>query len=120
MQNNNIERHGVTKRWSDAVVYGGIAYFVEVPDDPQADAKAQFAQVLEQVDRRLHQIGSDRTCLLQVVIYLPNPDMLDTFNELWDAWIPRGHAPSRACIHAALAAKDYCVELVITAAIPTN
>jgi enamine deaminase RidA (YjgF/YER057c/UK114 family) len=116
MQERNIERHGITKRWSDAVVYGGVAYFVEVPDDPKGNAKEQFSQVLEQVDRRLMQLGSDRSRLLQVVIYLPDPEDLSLFNELWDAWVPQGHAPSRACIHAALAAKEYRVELVITAA----
>jgi enamine deaminase RidA (YjgF/YER057c/UK114 family) len=120
MQDSNIERHGITQRWSDAVVYGGVAYFVEVPDDPQGEAESQFAQVLEQVDQRLRQLGSDRTRLLQVVIYLPKPEDLGLFNELWDAWIPKGHAPSRACIHAALASKDYRVELVITAAVGTH
>ena len=29
-----IVRYGTTKRWSDAVVVGGMAYFVEVPDTP--------------------------------------------------------------------------------------
>ncbi len=114
---SDIIRHGVTRRWSDAVVYGGVAYFVEVPDDPSQDARGQFQQVQAQVVSRLQMVGSDPTRLLQVVIYLPEPSDLPLFNELWEAWLPPGHAPSRACIHAKLAAPLYRVELVITAAV---
>ncbi len=112
-----ITRYGVTQRWSDAVVHAGVAYFVEVPDDPTLDARGQFTQVLEQVKRRLSEIGSDTTRILQTTIYLPDPNDFGLFNELWDAWIPEGHAPSRACIHANLAATGYLVELVVVAAI---
>jgi len=111
-----ISRHGVTRRWSDIVVFGGMAYFVEVPDDPNLPPPDQFRQVLRQVDDRLAAVCSDRTKLLQVLIYLPEPGDLQEFNAIWDAWVPEGHAPSRACVHAKLAAAGYRVELVITAA----
>jgi len=116
-EKEKIVRHGVTRRWSDAVVFGGVAYFVEVPDDETLPPGDQFKQVLEQVDARLAMLGSDRERLLQVMVYLPQPSNLQMFNELWDAWVPQGHAPSRACIHAQLASTGYQIELVITAAI---
>ena len=37
-------------------------------------------------------------------------------NEIWDAWIPDGVAPARACIEARLAAPDLLVEIGIVAA----
>jgi len=114
---SDVKRYGITRRWSDAVVFGSVAYFVEVPDDPQLSAEDQFHQVLSQVDTRLALVGSDRTLLLQVMIYLPDPIDLLLFNQIWDAWVPEGHAPSRACVHASLAAPGYRVELVITAAL---
>jgi enamine deaminase RidA (YjgF/YER057c/UK114 family) len=114
---SEIQRYGVTTRWSDAVVHRGVAYFVEVPDDPTADAAGQVAQVLRQIDARLEQIGSSRERLLQVLIYLPNLADLAEFNLQWDAWVPSGHAPSRACVQATLAAPGYRVELVVTAAV---
>lgn len=114
---SEIVRHGVTRRWSDAVVHQGVAYFVEVPNDRTLAAAAQFHQVLEQVDARLQQLGAERTRLLQVLIYLPDPGDLAAFNAIWDAWVPEGHAPSRACVHVPLAAPGYRVELVITAAV---
>jgi enamine deaminase RidA (YjgF/YER057c/UK114 family) len=115
---SEIQRLGVQKRWSDVVLHRGTAYFVEVADDPSVDAEAQIRQVLKQVESRLASFGSDMTKLLQVIVYLPQPEDLAIFNQLWDAWLPEGHAPSRACIHAALAAKEYRVELVVTAAVP--
>lgn len=117
MTQSDIKRYGVTPRWSDAVVHQAVAYFVEVPDDASQDSDEQFHQVLKQVDERLKQVGSDRDRLLQVMIYLPDPADLDRFNRIWDQWIPSGSAPSRACVHTALAAPGYRVELVITAAL---
>jgi enamine deaminase RidA (YjgF/YER057c/UK114 family) len=37
-------------------------------------------------------------------------------NEIWDAWVPEGHAPGRACIEARLASPDLLVEVGIIAA----
>ena len=112
----DISRFGTTARWSDLVIHSGVAYFVEVPENPELDPRAQFEQLFRQVDERLALAKSSRQRLLQVLIYLPYPEDLPMFNELWDAWIPRGHAPSRACIHTQLAAPGYRAELIITAA----
>lgn len=111
-----IARYGVTPRWSDLVIHRGIAYFVEVPDDPDQPAKEQFEQLLRQVDVRLAMARSSKEHLLQVLIYLPFPEDLSLFNEIWEQWLTPGTAPSRACIHTPLAAPGYRAELVITAA----
>lgn len=111
-----IQRIGVTRRWSDAVVHNGTAYFVEVADDPSADVRGQVAQILAQIDGRLSAVGSDRTRLLQVLIYLADLKDGPILNEQWDAWVPEGHAPARACVQAGLA-PGYFVEMVITAAV---
>lgn len=112
-----IFRQGVTKRWSDIVIHQNVAYFVEVPDDPTQDAKGQILQVFRQIEARLTSVGSNLENLLQVIIYLPNAVDLPLFNELWEEWVPAGHAPSRACVHVQLASPAYRVELVLTAAI---
>ncbi len=117
---NDICRVGVTKRWSDVVVFGGLAYFVEVPDDANGSPNQQFEQIFRQMDARLTEIGSNRQRLIQVLVYLPYAEDLPIFNELWDAWVPMGHAPSRACTHPPLASSGYRVELVITAAIASS
>jgi enamine deaminase RidA (YjgF/YER057c/UK114 family) len=111
-----IHRFGVTQRWSDAVVYNGLAHFVEVADDPSQDVRGQVAQILMQIDARLALIGSDRTRLLQVTIYLADLKDAKALNELWDDWVPAGHAPARACVQCGLS-PGYRVEMVIMAAV---
>ena len=113
---SEIIRIGVTRRWSDVVIHNGTAHFVEVADDPQQDTHGQVAQILAQAESRLLSIGSDKTQMLQVLIYLSNLSHAPILNELWDVWIPAGQAPSRACVQAGLAA-GYQVEMVFTAAI---
>ena len=112
----DIQRFRVTRRWSDAVVHRGTAYLVEVADDMAQDVCGQITQVLRQIDERLKLVGSDRTRMLQVLIYLPNLADAAVLNPLWDDWVPDGHAPARACVQAALGHPDCKVEMVITAA----
>jgi enamine deaminase RidA (YjgF/YER057c/UK114 family) len=90
-----IRRIGVTRRWSDAVLHGTTGYFVEVADDPSQPIQGQVTQILDQIDSRLRLIGSDRTRLLMVQIFLTDLNNGPVLNELWDAWVPEGHAPAR-------------------------
>lgn len=112
---SEIQRIGVTRRWSDAVLHGNTAYFVEVADDPSQPIQGQVGQILNQIDARLELVGSHRTRLLMVQIFLTDLKNGPLLNELWDAWVPDGHAPARACVQAGLAS-GYLVEMVITAA----
>lgn len=110
-----IVRLGTSPRWSDVVIYQGVARWVEVAEDQSQDARGQIAQVLAQIDATLLQIGSDRTRLLEITIFLADLADAPRLNELWDAWVPRGHPPVRACVQAGLAAGCH-VEMLITAA----
>jgi len=112
---SEIRRIGVTQRWSDIVVHNGTAHFVEVADEPQQNVRGQVAQILTQIDGRLATIGSNRTRLLQVLIYLADLSDGPILNELWDSWVPQGNAPARACVQAGLS-PGYRVEMVVTAA----
>jgi enamine deaminase RidA (YjgF/YER057c/UK114 family) len=114
---NSIRRIGSSPRWSDIVIYRGVARWVEVAEDASQDARGQIAQVLLQVDQTLEQLGSGRTQLLEIVIYLA--DLADgaVLNELWDQWVPRDHAPIRACVQAGLSG-SLRVEMIVSAAVP--
>lgn len=113
---SSIERHGVTRRWSDLVVHNSAAHFVEIADDPSQDVRGQVRQILDQIDSRLALAGSDRKRLLNVLIYVTDLQNTPILNELWDDWVPEGHAPVRACVQVVLG-KGYLVEMVITAAV---
>lgn len=113
---NTIQRFGSSSLWSDVVVHQNVAYWVEVAEDRKLDARGQIEQVLAQIDVTLAQLGSARTDLLQVLIYLADLVDAPTLNEVWRAWVPPGHAPIRACVQAGLSS-GYRVEMVITAAV---
>jgi enamine deaminase RidA (YjgF/YER057c/UK114 family) len=112
---SDIVRLGNSPRWSDVVIFAGVARWVEVAEDASGDARGQISQVLAQIDATLAQLGADKTRLLEVLIFLADLDDAATLNELWDAWVPRGGAPIRACIQARLA-PGCRVEMLITAA----
>ncbi|WP_370260906.1 RidA family protein [Limnobacter sp.] len=112
-----IQRHGTTKRYSDSTCYNGVVYLVEVPSIEQGDIVAQATDLLANVDARLAEAGSNKSQLLQVQIFLTDMADYDGFNTVWEAWLPEGSAPSRACVQVkGLARPGWRVELVITAA----
>lgn len=113
---SEILRIGESARWSDVVIYRGEARWVEVADDASADVRSQITQVLTQINATLERIGSSRTGLLQVLIFLADLKDSSILNELWDAWVPAGHLPIRACVQAQLAPRCF-VEMVISAAV---
>jgi enamine deaminase RidA (YjgF/YER057c/UK114 family) len=113
----SIRRINPGKRWSDITVYNGIAHFVEVPDtDLTADITGQVQQILAQAATSLGKIGSDKTRILSVTIYLTDFANLPGLNNVWDNWFEEGTAPSRACVQAQLANPAYLVEMAFVAA----
>ena len=113
---SDIVRIGSSPRWSDIVIHAGVARWVEVTDDRSGDARSQISQVLAQIDTALAQIGSDRSRLLEVLIFLANLSDAPILNEPWDGWVRPDNAPVRACVQTGLAA-GYCVEMIVMAAV---
>lgn len=111
-----IRRLGSSARYADVVIHAGVARWVEVAEDTTLDTPGQAAQVLAQVDATLADIESDRTRLLEVLVFLADRSEAAAFDDRWDAWVPEGHAPVRAMVQAGLA-PGYRVELVVTAAL---
>ena len=110
-----IQRIGESSRWSDVVIHRGVAQWVEVANDLALDAPGQISQVLSQIDGTLEQLGCSRDRLLQILIFLSDLEYVPALNTLWDAWVPQGHAPVRACVQAGLG-EGCLVEMVIMAA----
>ena len=113
----NITRSHTNARMSQAVVHGNTVYLAgQVAADPAADVQEQTRSVLERIDALLIESGSGRDHLLSAVIVLRDIDNhFALMNEIWDAWVPEGHAPARACIEAHLARPGYLVEICIIA-----
>ena len=113
----SITRHHTGQRMSQVVVHGDTIYLAgQVAADPAADVQEQTRQVLQKVDDLLAEAGSDKTRILSAQVWLASIGHFAQMNEIWDAWVPQGHAPARACIEARLATPDLLVEIGIIAA----
>lgn len=100
---------------SKAVEYHGFIFTAGVvARDPDGDVAAQTRDVLAQIDDLLEQHGTDKTRLLQAQIWLKHIGDRAALNEIWQAWLPEGLAPARACIQAELADPRLLVEIMVT------
>lgn len=64
----------------------------------------------------LARAGTDKTKLLTAQIWLRDINDWSNMNEVWDAWIAPGNAPTRATVEAKLASPDLLVEIMVQAA----
>ncbi len=113
----SITRHHTGQRMSQIVIHGDTIYLAgQVAADPAADVREQTRQVLQKINDLLAEAGSDKTQILSAQVWLASIGHFAQMNEIWDAWVPQGHAPARACIEARLATPDLLVEIGIIAA----
>ncbi len=114
-----IERFGVGKRGSLAVVHQGTGYFACTPQAPyngSLSAAEQTRQLLAKAEGRLVEIGSSKERLIFCAIILANMDDYATMNEVWDDWVADIAPPARACVEARLASPDLKVEMIMISA----
>ena len=113
----DIVRIETNQRMSRAVKAAGLVFIGgQTSADHAPDVKVQTARVLEKIDGFLEKAGIDRTRLVSAQVWLA--DISRDFagmNEVWDAWVPQGCAPTRATVQAKLAAQELLVEIAVVA-----
>lgn len=110
-----IDRLDTNDRMSKIVKHNGVAYLCgQVGNGPTV--AEQTRDCLARIDALLGKAGSSREHMLQAVIWLADMSDFEEMNAVWDSWVPRGHAPARACGEAKLARSDLKVEIIVTAA----
>ncbi|MEM7349123.1 MAG: RidA family protein [Chloroflexota bacterium] len=113
-----ITRMETKQRMSQIVVHNGTVYLAgQVAKSADGDLQEQTRTTLEKIDALLKQAGSSRENILSAIVYLRDIKDFAAMNEVWDAWVPEGHAPARACVEARLAAPSLLVEISIVAAV---
>jgi len=118
VENNGITRFHVGARLSESAVFNGVVYLAGmVPEAGDTDIEGQTRDVLNQIEQRLREAGSDKSRLLRVQIYLSDIDDIQAMNTVWDAWVTPGNTPPRATVEARLANPNYKIEVVATAAV---
>ena len=111
-----IERRHTNQRMSQIVIHGNTLYLAGQVGEAQHDVAGQTRDALARVDALLKEAGSSREHLLQATIWLADMADFATMNAVWDAWVPTGHAPARACGEAKLADPRLLVEVIVQAA----
>jgi enamine deaminase RidA (YjgF/YER057c/UK114 family) len=112
-----IERFHKGARMSQAVVHGGTVYIAgKVARNAKGSLEEQTQDVLDQIDALLKEVGSNKSKLLAVNVYLPAIADFDAMNVIYDAWVDRDNPPVRACVEARLADSDLKIEITAIAA----
>jgi enamine deaminase RidA (YjgF/YER057c/UK114 family) len=114
-----IERMQTGQRMSKIVRHNGVVYLCGQVGAGETVTE-QTQDCLARVDALLEEAGSDRSHILQAIIWLADMADFAEMNAVWDAWVPEGHAPARACGEARLARDALKVEIIVTAAVKLN
>ena len=112
----SIKRLHTNSRMSQAVVHNDTVYLAGQVGEPGQNVTEQTKTVLAQIDSLLAETGTDKSKILQAIIWLSDMKHFAEINAVWDAWVSPGNCPARAAGEAKLATPDYDVEIIIVAA----
>ena len=97
--------------------FNGMIWAVATDQNNAPNMYSQTTASLAEIDRVLAELGSDKTRLLNVTVYVVKIQLKDEMERAWLEWIgddPQ-HWPQRACVEAPLY-KCTLVEFVVIAA----
>lgn len=107
---------------SSIAVIGETAYMTVIPNlplDPTSSAADQARQIFAAIEARLATIGSDKSKIAHITIWLSHVLHFEEVTAVWNAWVDPEHPPVRACAQVGLANKDLKVEMIVVAHAPT-
>ena len=112
-----ITRLHTNARMSQVVTHGDVVYLAGQVGQSGDSVKAQTRTALERLETLLMEAGSSPQHMLQATIWLADMADFNEMNEVWDAWVPKECAPTRACGEAKLADPGLLVEVIVVAAV---
>jgi enamine deaminase RidA (YjgF/YER057c/UK114 family) len=115
-----IKRAHTNQRMSQIVIHNDTVYLAgqTAQRAPGDSVTAQTQDILNRIDELLAEAGTDKTKALSATIWLNTMDDFAEMNAVWDAWVPEGAAPARACVESPkLARPEFTVEIGIIAAV---
>jgi enamine deaminase RidA (YjgF/YER057c/UK114 family) len=114
-----VTRVGAGARMSQVVVHAGRAFLAgQVANKTKGRSVGeQTAEILSLIDGLLKRAGTDKTRVLSANIWLTDMSTFAEMNAVWDKWVVAGQTPARATVEAKLAAPEYAVEIMVTAAL---
>ena len=114
-----IQRIETGARMSKVVIHSDTVYLAGFTANKAlaGGVAEQTAEILSIIDGYLAKAGTDKTKLLRATIWLSDIRTVDDMNKVWDAWVPEGHTPARACVESKLARPEIKVEIRVIAAL---
>jgi len=114
-----LKRFEIGPRMSMAVVHGNTVHLAGVVASgaPGKSVGEQTRDILTSIDRLLALAGTSKSKLITTNIWLADISKFAEMNKEWDAWVSPGNTPARATVEAKLAAPEYTVEIMVTAAL---
>jgi enamine deaminase RidA (YjgF/YER057c/UK114 family) len=115
---SEVQRHSPGPVLSQAVAHGGVVYLAgQVPSGSSTAMADQTREVLDAIDARLAEAGTDRSRLLSVTIWLRDIADIGQLNEVWTQWLDGAEPPARATMGGAqLARPEWRLEITAIAA----
>jgi len=111
-----IQRIALGPRFAGGVRAGDTIWLSgQVSNDRSLGVRGQTQAILARIDARLAELGSDKSHIVMVNIWLADIAGFDEMNAAWDAWVDPSHLPARATVEARLASPDYLVEIAVVA-----
>ncbi|MBV9558280.1 MAG: RidA family protein [Pseudolabrys sp.] len=107
---------GLTPTRSRAVAHDSLVFTVAVTPDPAPPGIYEQTQnALKRIDESLALCGTDKSRILQAIVYIADISRKEEMNKAWDEWVDRANPPMRACLGVDLEA-PHLIEIVVTAA----
>lgn len=111
-----ISRAHMSARMSQIVTFQNIVFLAGQVGDPKDDVTKQTRDTLAKIDALLAEAKSSKAHLLRAEIWLDDMRDFSAVNEVWEEWLPAGHAPARASGEIRVGRPGLRVEILIIAA----
>jgi enamine deaminase RidA (YjgF/YER057c/UK114 family) len=108
-------------RSASIAVVGETAYMTVIPPlpiDPRSSAADQTRQIFASIEERLARIGSNKSNIAHITIWLSDVSHFDEVTAVWNEWVDPEHPPVRACAQVGIPNKDLKVEMIVVAWAP--
>ncbi len=104
--------------YSPAVKIGDLVFTAgQLPNDPQADIKAQTRQALDKIKALLEAAGSSLNSVVKCTVYITNMDEFASMNEAYGEYF-KDKPPARTTVQVSRLARNARIEIDAIAAAP--
>ena len=99
-----------------ATAYKDLIWIVSAATDENLDLAGQTLQALTTLESNLIELGSDKTRIASVQVFIANIDDKPVMDRVWREWIVSNphHWPQRACLGVDLGG-NWLIEVTVTA-----